>query len=393
MNIPTDIDAELARRTANIESGAWTRREDGKYTGQGWDASEVVGKDGLATKQNGEMALWLNGEPAWHKLGTVADGWTSVQDALTGGGLLWQVEKRPNFWGAMPESVMGVDRVTVGQPWSTVRVNEDGSEVQLGTVGDVYVPFQNEEAFSFLQDITEQDGSTFVSAGLLSKGSMVFVAMDLGQDLILDPDGAADAVKRYLMFTNRHDGKGKVRVHNTPTRPVCANTVDWAVQGARSSWEATHTPGARGRVGEARRSLNLANQYYAAFEQDATSLIQTPMSIQAFDEFIAEVVHPLADDANDRTKNAVVKEREEVRALYLNSKTNEKITGTRWGAAQAVIEQIDHLGTKTVPKSLRIETSVPKTLREDMARGARVVRGMDAERKSEVRKALLLWRR
>lgn len=392
MNAPTDINAELARRTNQVETGAWNRRADGKYVAQtGWDANEVVGKDGLATKQNGEIALWLNGEPAWHKLGAVANGWTSVDDALDMAGLNWKVEKRPLFWGSMPESVMGIDRVRVGQQYATVRVDDDGAQTQLGTVGELYVPFQNAEAFSFLQEISEQDGSKFSSAGLLSQGSVVFVSMELGEDLIIDPQGAADRVKRWLLFTNRHDGKGKLKVFNTPVRAVCTNTVTWGIQGALSSWDAIHTPSAAGQVNQARRSLNLANAYYEGFEKDATALFQTPMTDGEFDKFIESVVYPLADDATDRTKTAVQKERDTARDLFSFALTNENIRGTRWAAAQALVEQIDFHGNTKVPKSLRISEETPKTLQAELARGARTVQGLDEKRKTEIHKALLTW--
>lgn len=392
MNTPTDINAELARRTEQIETGAWTRTESGLYRANtGWDANEVVGKDGLATKQDGEIALWLNGEPAWHKLGTVADGWTNVEDALTGGGLNWTVQKRPLFWAATDESKMAMDRVTVGQQYATVRVDDDGTETQLGTVGELYTPFQNQEAFAFLTDITEQDGNTFTSAGLLAQGSTVFVAMQLGEDLIIDPEGAGDRIKRWLLFTNRHDGKGKLKVFNTPVRAVCSNTVAWGIKGAFSSWDAIHTPSAAGRVNQARRSLNLANAYYEGFAADATVMYQTPMTDAEFDRFIADVAHPMDDNASDRIKRGIEADRDVARDLFRNAKTNENIRGTRWAAAQALVEQMDFHGRQTVPKSLRIAESTPKTLKAELARGARIVQNLDGEKKTQIHRALLTW--
>jgi phage/plasmid-like protein (TIGR03299 family) len=390
MNIQEQMSV-LEARTALIESTGATRTDAGTYVASsGWDANEVVGRDGLAT-QNDQISLWLNGEPAWHKLGQVSQGWTSIDQVLTDSGLNWQVETRPMFWGAGPEAFGGLDKVTVGQMFATVRVDPDGAETQLGTVGRVYNPFQNHEAFAFLQDIAEQDENTFSSAGMLSKGSLVFVTMELGQDLIIDPEGVADAVKRYLTFTNRHDGKGKIRVHVSPTRVVCTNTLDWSIEGATSSWEALHTKGSRDKVEQARQDLHLANAYYEQFAEDATTLFQSGMTETEFDEFIRSF-YPLDTDAPKGVQSRVQAQQDGVREIWEAAPTMEGIRGTRWGAAQAVTEFVDHHGAVRVPKSLRIDTALDQTVREQMARGARLIGELDSDEKSRVHRALLTWK-
>src|SRR4051812_45142919 len=96
---------------------------------------------GLATKTNGQTALWLNGEPAWHHLGYVhpAGEPITLAEIMDKAGLDFQVEKRPLFWGSAPESRMGTQRVDRGQTWGIVRTD---TETLLGTVGNVYEPFQ-----------------------------------------------------------------------------------------------------------------------------------------------------------------------------------------------------------------------------------------------------------
>lgn len=380
--------AELARRADQV-AGA-TRTDDGRYIANtGWDKNEVVGRDGLAT-QNGQVSLWLNGDPAWHSLGQVGE-WKSIDDTLQKSGLDWDVETRPTFWGATKESVYATDKLSVGQMFATVRVDPDGTETQLGTVGRIYTPFQNREAFAFLQDIADQPGNTFSTAGMLSLGSLVFVTMELGDELVIDPQGVRDAVKKYLTFTNRHDGKGKIRVHASPTRVVCRNTLDWSIEGATASWEALHTANSRGKVEQARKDLHLANAYYDEFAKDAQTLFETPFNDQEFGVFLDTYVFPLKDDADKKTETATKQVREDVWELYRTSPATEGVRGTRWGAAQAVTEWWDNRKAVQVPKSLRIDTALPQSLREEMARGARVVNELDSERKSRVHKVLLTW--
>lgn len=393
MNVQ-EMDTELAQRAARIEDMGGVRDANGLYRVEsGWDANEVVGRDGLATQADGNVALWLNGEPAWHKLGTVAEGWTTTRDALVGGGLFWTVEKRPTFFGQYEDSVYGGSKVNTGQMWATVRVDPDGMQTQLGTVGHIYTPFQNEAAFAFLEGITEQNAGHFVSAGMLARGSTVFVVMELGEDIVIDAAGANDHVKRYVTFTNRHDGKGKITTHTSPVRTVCANTMDWSLENAMTSWSTSHTSQAESRVEDARRELKLTSKYFEKFAADATNLYETSMSQRAFDAFLKDVVFPLTGDETDRIQRETLEKRDAVQALWASAPTVASVKGTRWGAANAVTEWMDHQSPVRVAKSLRLDEATPRSIQEEMARGARLVGGADADEKSRIHKALLTWSR
>lgn len=387
-------DEILAQRSAALDNGGAAQRSDGALvTTTGWDAGEVVGKDGLARQSTGDVALWLNGEPAWHKLGKVytGDEPLTVEQVLADAGLDFEVVKLPLFAGLTAESRMGtIDMGPTMKPFALVR---DDTMEPLGSAGRVYTPFQNRNAFAFLEALTGQDVAHFESAGMLSRGGTVFVTMRLGEDVVIDAEGAADVVRRYAMVTNRHDSQGKIRVVTTPTRAVCTNTVRWGLENAFSSWETSHTTGVMDRVAAAQKTLKLTNTYYDAFAADARALYEAPMTNQQFDAFVAQVVHPLDDGAKQFVQDRVEAKRDEARRLFRYAITNERITGTRWGAAQALVEQIDHFSAVRASKSLRLDVGTPKSLAEDIARGARLVTGADDERKTEIHKALLTWGR
>jgi phage/plasmid-like protein (TIGR03299 family) len=206
--------------------------------------------------------------------------------------------------------------------------------------------------------------------------------------------GANDVVRRYVFITNRHDSLGSLTVATSPTRPVCGNTVRWGLENAFSTWTTAHTSGITNRVAEARRTLKLTNRYYDAFADDARELYRTPMSDAEFDRFLSQVVFKDADeDAPEYVKARVDRKRAEARRLFREAPTNANIRNTRWGAGQALVEQIDHGAGVRVPKSLLLDEATPKSLREDIARGARVVKGDDDERKTVIHKALLTWGR
>ena len=354
---------------------------------------------GLATRTNGQAALWLNGEPAWHRLGKVwteEDGAITVDKVLDQAGLDFQVETRPLFFGATPESKMGAERTTEGHTFATVR---NDTNQQLGTVGNIYKPYQNREAFSFLSELTGQSDATFESAGLLANGARVFVTMKLGDDLVLDPAGVADTIRKYAVVTNAHNGTGKVTTAVTPVRIVCTNTLNYGLKAATSKLEVRHTEGGLNRladVEEAARQLKLTRKFWTEFENDATALLAQKMTDKQFERFLEQVVFPIKATDTDRMKDNQLTRRETAQQLWRNAETVAPVKGTRWGALQALTEQFEHhWESNRVPKSLRLDESIPRTLQEQMAKGAKVIAGSkdDEDRKSNVHRALLTWGR
>lgn len=349
---------------------------------------------GLATKTNGQAALWLNGQPAWHRLGKVwteADGEVTLERVIEESGLGFEVEKRPLFFGAAEDSVMGMGRTKRGHTFATVRTD---TEEQLGTVGNVYEPFQNLNAFRFLEYWTGQGASRYESAGALAVGSRVFVTMSLGEDIVLDPQGVADAIKKYALVTNAHDGTGKVTAATTPTRVVCANTLRYGLDRAATKIEVRHTSGGIDRLKETgAQTLGLARKYYDEFEADAVALLGARMTKQQFHKFLEQVAFPTSATMGKQEAANRVADRERAMAIWETAKTMDGVRGTRWGALQALTEDLDHRKAVSVPKSLGLDTAAPKTLREDIARGARVVNGTDDDRKTRLHKALLTWGR
>jgi phage/plasmid-like protein (TIGR03299 family) len=351
---------------------------------------------GLAKKQNGETALWLNGQPGWHNLGRVwdveKDGAPTFEIVMQESGLDFEVETRPMFFGADKDSKMGMGTVSRGQSRAIVRTD---TEEQLGTVGNVYEPFQNRQAFSFLEEITGQGAGHLESAGLLAHGAAAFVTMVLGEDIVLDGAGIADRIKKYVLVTTRHDGNGKVTSAVTPTRVVCTNTLTWGLKNADTRFEVKHTRGGIDRLKEAGRQLKLANAAFDEFEADAVALLGEKMTKRQFESFLADVAFPIKATDSELIKSRALKNREQALSIWSEAKTMDGVRGTRWGAAQALTEQIDHFGSVRVPKSLLLDEATPRTMQEDVAKGAKIVLGGgDAtDRKTQLHKALLTWKR
>lgn len=101
-------------------------------------------------------------------------------------------------------------------------------------VGEGYEIVQNEEALSFIDFLSEVSGENakIVSAGALGYGERIFVTVQLGDDIYIDPK---DAHKTYVVFTTSHDGSGSVAALITHIRVVCQNTLNAALRDSETN--------------------------------------------------------------------------------------------------------------------------------------------------------------
>lgn len=281
-----------------------------------------------------ESGVFSNGEAAWHGLGVVMpQKFLTVEDALKYGDLDWDVEMRPVY------VQNGDDYVAVPSQFASTRVS-DGRV--FGITGERFVPQQNRETFAFVQDALDNSEIQIVSAIALRNGSRVCLTVKLNKEITIggDPD---EKIEPFIVVSNSHAGDRSLFCMNTPVRVVCANTESMAIRGAERIWKGRHTKSLNDRAEEARRFLDLSIGYYDLFEQMANDMIGTKMDDGSFDKFLSELLPAAPDAKEDSLKEKRRKESQEaILALYRNSPNLANITGTVWGAYNAVTEYVDH---------------------------------------------------
>jgi phage/plasmid-like protein (TIGR03299 family) len=230
---------------------------------------------------------------------------------------------------------------TISDAFMVTRDNPfDGGKDVLAMVGDRYKVYQNEELFSFGDNLTD-GGATWESAGSIKNGRQVFGSLSVPREFILDPAGIADVTKTYLLVTTSHDGSASIQACITPVRVVCQNTLNMALNGTKQTFKVRHTQKADGRVAEAQRVLGLTNTHMDEFEKMAQELFATSITNQKFDD-IVEALYPAPVDG---TKGSITMHSNKVdliKAIYLNAPTQDGIRGTAWGALNALTERIDY---------------------------------------------------
>ena len=289
--------------------------------------------------QNGVASFASFREPAWHGLGTVFTEEKTTAEMLSLANL--------DNWNVRLEDLETPSHLTSDKNYQYVlRTNPtDNTQTDiLGVVGERYHPMQNEDLFSFGDNILD-GGGRWETAGSIKGGRVVFGALALERETILDPTGVADKVKTYLLINTSHDGSIAIQASITPVRVVCANTLNLALNttrkkgGVKQSFKIRHTQTASGKVAVARETLGLAHKYMDSFDVMANAMIQQEVSAKMFNDIILAAYPKPEKDA----KGAIKKWENKVDMIndIYTGEFNGMIAGNAWGAFNALTERLD----------------------------------------------------
>jgi len=288
---------------------------------------------------NGQTAFASLRQPAWHGLGTVFTDEVNTSEMLELAHL--------NDWNVRLEDVETPEGFNSDKNYSFVtRTNpfDRNTNDILGVVGERYVPLQNEDLFSFGDNLLD-GGGRWETAGSIKGGRVVFGSIALTDSITLDPNGIADKIDNYLLINTSHDGSIAIQASITPVRVVCANTLNLALSSfkgkkdVKQTFKIRHTQTAEGKIAVAREALGLAHKYIDEFSTMANEMIQTEITKAQFDK-IVELAYPAPKkDAKGSQKKHDAKT-DLLQSIYVGE-YNNTISGTAWGAFNALTERLD----------------------------------------------------
>ena len=308
--------------------------------------------------------------PTWH---TLAKSIVRPHEKLTTAQMLdraqlagWNVRKEPILYPAGVKSL--------SKDYYVLRDTPNGVE-SLAVVGEKYQPYQNEEMLAFADNLLD-GGAEWESAGFFKQGKVIFGALTIDHEVTIA--GAQDTTKTYLLVSSSHDGSSSIRACVTPVRVICQNTLSLAFKRAKQSWSVRHTAGTAGRMEEARLALELTHDYMDEFSTMANELFEQSITNQKFDE-IYKAIYPMPEDDKKASLTRWNQNFDLTRGLYLSSPTNANITGTKWGALNALTERIDwyRAGDKPITEGLSASASGFETsVQQEKARILEVVQAL-----------------
>lgn len=281
-----------------------------------------------------EAAFASRKQPAWHGLGTTFDEDVTTDEML-------RLAKLSN-WNVRLESIpFDSSYNVVPEVYAAVRTNPfDQSTDVLSIVGGNYHPYQNEEFLAIGDGIGRWE-----TAGSIKQGRQVFASLVTSlDDLVLDPDGANDTVKNYLLLVSSHDGTLSIQGVNTPLRVVCQNTLSVTLSGAKQSFKIRHTATAAEKVKAAREALEIQANYFDRFSVEARQMIETQITNDKFME-IVKALYPEPDAGSKAAKTRWNTKVDMLESIYMGAAdgpdTTSTIRGTAWGAFNALTESLD----------------------------------------------------
>jgi phage/plasmid-like protein (TIGR03299 family) len=293
----------------------------------------------LIDESTGQAAAYFAGKPAWHGLGTVVADALCSEDAIRAACLDWHVRQYPVFARLDDGRELETDRVA--------NVRTDTGRV-LGVVSKDYVPLQNRDAFAFLDSLVEDGSLRYETAGAVKEGRQIWLLARMPGSLA--PAGTSDEILPYALLTNAHDGSRAITVLPTTVRVVCNNTLCLAIRkGEGQLLKIRHEGDIASKIETARQCLGLVNQRLDAFHEQITALAARDLSVPGASRYFQRLF-PIEGELTDRQRD----KNGEILSLLLDNFVNDKntlpgVTGTAWGAFNAVSEFADHQRTIRVP--------------------------------------------
>lgn len=273
-----------------------------------------------------ELTTFASRQPATYIKGTVFDGDVSTSDMLAKANLAdWNVRLR----------TLDSDARRSKETFEVIRDNPfDGGLDRIGVAGERYGIVQNESAFHLFDDLSP----VWEAAGQFKGGALVYGQAATDHTIVLDPNGAADEVKPFVVISTTHDGSGALRIGRTALRLDCLNMFNLMFGKLQHAISVRHTLRVDDRMKAIRRAWKENGAYFAAMEEEANALFAASATDKQFwsivDQFMGERPEANVKGAQTKWDNS-----RELYAQAWNGEPNAKAKGTAWGVFNALIER------------------------------------------------------
>ena len=257
---------------------------------------------------------------------------TSVDEALELAGMDWEVNSSKIY-----------DETGKEIPGFKANIREDNGDT-LGIVSNQYQIVQNSEALDFVNELPKEGDFQFDRAGVFRGGKSIWVMGTLPESNILGDD-----ISNNVVFVNSHDGSSGVKVMMTPIRLICHNMINLATKRADRIWSAKHTSHIITKLDEARYTLQLANDYMKALNEEAEFLASKTITESEIEAIIDSMFNIDYKTAKPRKINNLILFKNNFFSCY-NEDDIKKFKGSAWGAINAMADLIDHQDPKRLTK-------------------------------------------
>jgi len=253
----------------------------------------------LSITANGDAEMMYVGKPPWHRLGTPLESEVTAKEAIEAARMNYRVEQQTLFRQNPTTGLL----TEYPDRYAVVRTDTD---VPFDIVSGQYEIVQNEDHFTFFDEIIGQGQAVYHTAGALRGGRVIWILVKLPESIELIP---GDPIEQYILMSSSHDRSKSLEIAITPIRVVCANTLRVGMSAARNVVQIRHTQSIHSRAVEARQALGLNDAYNQLLMESLGVLVNTPMGTAQMTEYATaflnvdpdrEDLHAFSQDAKER---------------------------------------------------------------------------------------------
>ena len=293
----------------------------------------------LSITANGDAEMMYVGKPPWHRLGTGLESEVTAKEAIEAAHMNYRIEQQALF-RQNPETGLLTE---YPDRYAVVRTD---TNVPFDIVSGQYEIVQNEDHFSFFDEIIGQGQAVYHTAGALRGGRVIFILAKLPESIELIP---GDPIEQYILMSSSHDRSKSLEIAITPIRVVCSNTARLALATAKNIVQIRHTQSIHSRAVEARQALGLNDAYHQLLMEGLGVLANTPMGTAQMNEYATAYlnVDPEREDLHVYSQDA----KERMCELFEVGRGQDipGVAGTAYAAFNATTEFIDNYQRVQVP--------------------------------------------
>lgn len=207
----------------------------------------------------------------------------------------------------------------------------DDTNEAFGIVSERYQVIQNQEAFSFIENI---DDLQLTHGGHTSWGS-VWMIGKLPEVKILD-----DAVQPNLIFQTSHDGSVPMKATICMLRLACQNQFTHSFNDSPATVRIKHVGNVESKLEEAAQVLRSVDKYIRSYQAQAEFLATKKVTPEFFNK-VLDKFFAIPEEASTRAINRAEEDRQDFLDAY-HADDNGNFIGTRWGLINAYTDYFTH---------------------------------------------------
>jgi phage/plasmid-like protein (TIGR03299 family) len=219
--------------------------------------------------------------------------YTEIGEAIAAFGLNFEVEKSPLYINKG-----GLQKI--GGKVATVRTD---TKKVLGIVGESYEIVQNSDQFGVFQEFADKGIISFENGGIFDDGARTYIQAVLPETIEVNID-RGDVIRKFITLCSSHDGSLALQAFVTPTRIVCTNTFQYAIQNGEHKVKIKHTKTAQEKLEQAIDTIQKALDIYKGFDEFISASLRTKEYNEKETEKFVELILPSkGKEISTRTKN------------------------------------------------------------------------------------------